>query len=407
VTKTEAIKWFLGQYTHPDLAALYDRECEVQVSVAEDGGDRVEGEFKGRQWSAWTDGLQTWKNFRIPLNANTDPQDNDGPMNFNLEAHAEGIGLTGWNWVRRVSRWVGFDFDAITGHAEGHASKLDDAALAEVQQKAQEIPWVTVRKSTGGRGIHLYVFLPDVPTANHTEHAALGRAVLGKMSAAVGFDFRARVDAAGGNMWFWHRKMRGTGGLELIKPGEVLKDIPPDWRDHLDVVGKRRTVPQVLQAEDKRSDRDRLFDELTGQQTAVTLEPEHQKLIDYLSEQRAAWSWHPDQSMLVCHTYWLKQAHKALGLKGPFETVSTGRNKTTDVNCFAFPLRGGAWVVRRYTPGVAEAATWGKDKGGWTRCFLNRVPGQHKPSKGHGDGGRPGFSFTIPLRTPNAPTGGH
>ena len=58
-----------------------------------------------------------------------------------------------------------------------------------------EIPWVTVRKSTGGNGIHLYVFLPDVPTANHTEHAALARAVLGQMSALVGFDFKAKVDA--------------------------------------------------------------------------------------------------------------------------------------------------------------------------------------------------------------------
>src|SRR5262245_13414325 len=206
VTKTEAVDWFLREYTHEDLAALYSPDMEVQVSVVQDGGERVEGEFKGRQWQAWTDGLHQWKNFRIPLNANTTPEDNDGPMNFSLVQHAEGIGLTGWDWRNRVSRWVGFDFDAIAGHAGGHASKLDDDELAEVQRKAAAIDWVSVRKSTGGRGIHLYVHLPAVPTANHTEHAALARAVLGKMSATVGFDFKAKVDACGGNMWVWHRK---------------------------------------------------------------------------------------------------------------------------------------------------------------------------------------------------------
>src|SRR5262249_28336620 len=113
VMKTEAIAYVLGRKAPPDLAALYSRDMEGQGSVGQEGGERVEGEYKGRQWQAWTDGLQTWKNFRIPLSANTSPQDNDGPMNFNLEAHAEGIGMTGWNWRERDSLWVAFDFDAI------------------------------------------------------------------------------------------------------------------------------------------------------------------------------------------------------------------------------------------------------------------------------------------------------
>ena len=239
-----------------------------------------------------------------------------------------------------------------------------------------EIPWVTVRKSTGGNGIHLYVFLPDVPTANHTEHAALARAVLGQMSALVGYDFRAKVDACGWILWVWHRKMRGTDGLALLKQGEPLLYIPPDWRDHVPVVtGKaRRTMPQILQVEDTRSDRDRLFDELTGQQLNVGLDAEHEKLIDFLRDNPSAWSWNQDHHMLVTHTYWLREAHKALGLKGTFETLSTGRTQSTDINCFAFPLRNGAWVVRRYGNGTAEAPTWSKDRQGYMRCFLNRDP---------------------------------
>jgi hypothetical protein len=394
VTKTEAVRNFLAAYTHPDLAALYTPAMEVQVSVAQDDGEKVQKEFKGRQFAAYTDGLSEWKSFRIPLNANSEPEDNNGPMNYDLERHAEGIGMTGWDWRNRVSRWVGFDFDAISGHAEAHRGKLTDAELAEVRDKAAGIPWVTVRHSTSGKGIHIYVVLPQIPTANHTEHAALARSVLGQMSALVGFDFKAKVDTCGGNMWVWHRKMRGTEGLVLIKQGEVLLDVPPDWRDNVEVVtGKRRrTTPQVLQIEDKRTDRDRLFDELTG--IEVPLDAEHNRLVDWLREKQAPCIWHQDRHMLVTHTYWLKEAHKALRLRGPFETISTGRNKSTDVNCFMFALRDGAWVVRRYTPGVAEAPTWGIDRGGYTRCLYNRVPAD--------GGGRDGFSFTLPLRTPSA-----
>ena len=196
-------------------------------------------------------------------------------------------------------------------------------------------------------------------------------------------------------MWCWHRKHAcGTDGLALIKQGEVLKEIP-DWRDRLPIVARRRTVPRLI-AEDPRSSQDRLFDVLTGDKTP--LDAEHNRLLDWLREQDAPASWNQDQHMLVTHTYWLKEAHKALRLKGPFETVSTGRNKTSDINCFAYPRQGGAWVVRRYTPGVAEAATWGKDTSGWTRCFLNRDPGLRAK-------GRPGYSFTLPLLAPTSPTG--
>ena len=243
VNKTEAVKYLLDNYTHADLARLYGPAMEVQVSVAQDGGEKVEQEFKGRQYAAWTDGRTEWKNFRIPLNANTEPQDNDGPLNFDLEAHVEGIGLTGWDFKNKVSKWCGYDFDSISGHAEGHRGKLSDQELAEVKKKAMEIPWVTVRKSTGGNGIHLYVFLPDVPTANHTEHAALARAVLGQMSALVSYDFRAKVDACGWILWVYHRKMRGTDGLSLLKQGEPLLYIPPDWRDHVPVVTGKPRAP--------------------------------------------------------------------------------------------------------------------------------------------------------------------
>lgn len=193
-TKSEAIKNFLTASTHADLANRYSLEMECQVNVAQDGGKRIDGDFRGRQWHGFTDDITTWKPIRIPYNAATDPSFDDSIMSFDLAAHAEGIGMTGWNWARRESLWVGFDFDAITGHSTTHKGKLTDKELQIVQSAACEIPWVSVRRSTSGNGLHLYVDLEPVETANHSEHAALARSIIGMMSGLVGFDFHSKVD---------------------------------------------------------------------------------------------------------------------------------------------------------------------------------------------------------------------
>lgn len=366
-TKSEAIQSFLAAKAQPDLAALYSIEMECQVNVAQDGGERIDGEFKGRKWHGWTDGLTTWKSFRIPYKAATQPEYTDKQIRYDLAAHAEGIGMTGWNWAKRVSRWVAYDFDAIVGHSEKHTAKLTNDQMLEVEQAATEIEWVTIRRSASGKGLHLYVFLDDVPTQNHNEHAALARAILGKMSALAGFDFNSKVDICGGNMWVWHRKSQGTGGLELVKQGEVLEEIPPNWRDHVKVVTRKRrkNLPQDISDPEN-------FEQLMGSQPRVPLDEDHKKLINFLKESDALWWWDQDHHMLVTHTFHLKEAHKELGFRGYFDTMSTGKDRGRDHNVFAYPMRRGVWAVRRYHPGVQEHASWEQDGAGWTRCYLNR-----------------------------------
>ena len=365
VTRSEAIANYLREFSKADLAALYHLGMECQVNVSQGDGKRVSGEYKGRQWHGWTDEVTTWKSFRIPYNANKDPEYSDVPLNFCLEQHAEGIGMTGWDWVKRASQWVAYDFDAIMGHSDEHLKKLSQQDLAEVQDVATKIPWVTVRKSTSGQGLHLYVFLDDVPTSNHHEHSALSRAILGKMSAITGYDFMSKVDVCGGNMWVWHKKMIGTNGLDLVKQGEVLKDIPMNWKDHVDVVSGRRTkVGSSIEN----------IDELAGQQSSVTLDAEHKALLENLQTSNASHWWDQDHCMLITHTYALKLAHEALGLRGIFTTMAEGKEHGTDHNCFLFPLNDGAWAVRRYSKGVNEADTWEQDSNGWTKCFLNKEP---------------------------------
>ncbi len=365
-TKTEAIKNYLVAVAHPDLAALYNFDMEVQVNVAQGAGIRVMEEGKRFYY---TDGVESWRHIRIPWKAATEPEFTDAPLIFNLATHAEAIGMTGWNWVKRRSCWVAFDFDDISSHAEG----LTDQELLEVQGAACKIPWITVRKSSGGRGLHLYVFLDNVPTANHTEHAALGRAILGKMSAETSFDFTIKVDACGGNIWVYHRKSKNTQGFDLIKQGITLTDIPINWRDHLDVIKRKRrkNLPQNID-ENNLS----LFEETTGQRPNVKLDDIHKKLFDFLKESNASWWWDSDHHMLVCHTYDLKKAHQELDFRGVFDTFATGKDKGADWNAYLFPLADprGAWVVRRFTPGVQEASCWEQDSSGWTRCYLNRDP---------------------------------
>lgn len=366
-TKSEAIKTFLTNVTHADLANQYCFDMECVVTVAQDCGDPITKEYRGHKWQGWTDGMQTWKPFWIPRQANTEPTYEDNKIGYDLAAHAEGIGMTGWNWKKRQTLWVAFDFDSITNHKKG----LTDEEMREIEELACAIPWVTVRRSTSGKGLHLYVYTVPVDTANHKEHSAFARAILGRISALTGFDFQAKIDTCGGNMWIWHRKMKGTNGLELIKQGLILTEIPDNWREHIRVVqGKvKRTVPVFIEGTDQED----LFDELTGQRPTVQLDEDHRKLIDYLKESNARWWWDQDHNMLVAHTFDLKEAYDSLCLKGLFETVATGRERGSDHNCFMFPLRGGGWVVRRFSLGTSEAPTWDTDSAGWTRCYYNRT----------------------------------
>jgi hypothetical protein len=222
---TQAIQNYLNarakEHNGPDLLARWTPFMETQVNVAAGLGEPVEGKR-----NTWSDGLEEWWNIRIPKHADTEPEFRDYEMKWPLDTHAEGIGCTGWDWSARRSRWVGFDFDSITGHAAGVG--VSDEELHRVSEAAQALPYVEVRRSTGGNGLHLYVYFDDsgIPTANHTEHAALGRAVLGMMSSETGFDFARQIDVCGGNMWIWHRKMNAENqGLKLLKPAEKVLSI--------------------------------------------------------------------------------------------------------------------------------------------------------------------------------------
>lgn len=362
MTKTEAIRQFLLSTGNHHLTSLYNPNMEVQVNVAKDDGERISEVYMGRRWNGWKKGDEVWKSFRIPWNADSEPQFEDRELKFSLAAHAEGIGMTGWDWVNRQSLWVGFDFDSIANHKSG----LSSEELDELRSAVSVIPWITLVKSTSGKGLHLYIhFDSPVPTSNHTEHAGLARSLLSVLTLETGFNFHSSVDVCGGILWCFHRKQEGTDGLSLLKEGTKfpVSKIPANWRDHISVTAKRTKKVKPVSKNSSQ------FEELVASMRFITLDEEHKRLLKFLSEKadRDFW-WDNDHNMLVCHTFDLAKAHKELGLKGIFYTNSTG---SSSQNCFAFPNPGGAWTVRRHGIGCKEHPSWVTDPSGWTRCVFN------------------------------------
>jgi len=151
VTDFLAAKLRKASLNGPDLLQRflkYGCDMEVQVNVAAGDGEPV-----ANKRSTYTDGLNHWFSYRITRNADSVPEFRDYKIDFPLDLHCEGIGSTGWDWKERRSRWVGFDFDSIVGHAAGVGVSKDQ--LDKVREAAQALPYVEARKSTGGAGLHL------------------------------------------------------------------------------------------------------------------------------------------------------------------------------------------------------------------------------------------------------------
>lgn len=381
-TVTEGFRRFLAAQRDMPGADLLERylrwgpeNLETQVNVAAGDGDPVEG-----RRNTWTDGMQTWFHIRIPKNAMAEPEWNDYELRWVPEQHAEAIGSTGWDWQALRSRWVGFDFDDITGHAKGVGVTEDE--LAKIREKAEALSYVEVRRSTGGKGLHLYVLFNDegVPTANHNEHAAVARCVLGMMTAEVGFDFSSAIDCCGGNMWIWRRDItRENQGLALLKAATKvlsISDLPSNWRDHIAVVTRRANKVKLQGVTDANADP---FEELTSARRIIPLDDTHKAIVEKLMETGFSTLWIQDHHLLQTHTKALEklmndaEARGKLGLVGHFQTNSEGKDPGTP-NCFLFPLNQGGWRVYRFSPGVTEAATWVQDGSGWTTCYYNRLP---------------------------------
>ncbi len=367
-----------GDLNNAELLARYNPNMELQINVSSEGGEPVEGKH-----NAWTDGEHEWWHIRIPKKAMTEePIWHDYELNWSLEQHAEAIGMTGWDWASKRSKWVAFDFDAITGHAAGVGVTKDE--LQNVQEAACAIPWVEVRLSTRGKGLHLYVYFCDptdpenigVPTKTHTHHQALAKTVLGMMSQHAGFDFSTAIDACGGNMWVWHRDAtKQNHGYTQVKAASSIlhpNDLPEYWEDNIEVVTRRRAKQRVRGIEAHDEDE---FDVLANSRSEVKLTPEHDEVINDLGDAGYSAIWHQDYRLLQTHTHGLKLIMQKNPGKynGFFDTLSEGGDPGKP-NCFGFPLPGRGWKFYRFGKDVREHESWERQDNGWVATFFDRKP---------------------------------
>ncbi len=366
--KRQALQKFLHSQPY-DLCKLYTPEMEIQVNVARDEGEPVHGIYAGKRWHGFQDGMQLWKSFRIPWNANSIPSYADREIKFDISQHAEAIGMTGWDWSALRSRWVGFDFDSLVGHKEG----LTDDELREIKDKLLQLDYANCYTSTSGLGLHIYIHLDlsiNIPT--HTHHAAVARSLLNKISAATGIELEAKVDCMGGNMWVWHRRAVYPISFKCIKTGTVLNEIPANWQDYMHQVSKGTVV---------RTDKNQKLDDIIAAKSKLNLEEDHLRLLEWFERKGGLWWWDDVKQMLVCHTSDLRRAHTDLSLVGFFNTLATGKDRGHDQNCFCFPIRRGGWIIRRHTRGVLEHISWHVDRSGWTTTYYNQLPNLRTASK--------------------------
>lgn len=361
----------LKPVNNPDILALYDPNMEAQVYVSSAGAEPVEGKRH-----TWTKDGSTFWHIRVPKNAMSEPYWQDYPLDWSLVHHAEAIGMTGWDWANRLSRWVAFDFDAITGHAPGVG--VTDEILQKIREAAIDIPWVQTRKSTRGGGLHMYVYFRNgIPTENHTVHQGLARCVLAMMSQEAGFNFASAIDACGGNMWVWHRDATASNeGFSIVNDNVELLDadqLPINWRDHIAVVTRKRTKIKVRGVPDSE---DNDFDTLASSRNIIPLDEHHKEIIQMLSEEAGCTTvWVPEYNLLQTHTCGfakLREDHpdKFVGF---YETNSPG-NDMGEPNCFAFPMPNGGWKTYRFGKGHREHDSWMQDGQGYTSCYFNCRP---------------------------------
>jgi len=366
VNKLQALRKFLRLAPCP-IAQMYTEEMEVQVNVAKDNGVPWQKNHRFGVSRGWEDPEtgEVWKAFRIPHKADTTPEYTDSPVGYDFGKHVESIGMTGWNWEKKRSQWIVFDFDSIVNHQAG----ITQREMEEIENACMGVPYLGVLRSTSGKGLHIYVFFDEggYPTENHLEHSALARSFLGLLGATLGMRLEASVDCVGSVMWVWARRTEGTNGLTWIKEPEEkfpVSKIPKNWRDHLSVVSRKKQ---------KVAPRDKGVSDVSSAMMACDLEADHKRILRWFSDKaNRVWWWDADNQMLVGHTKDFEECHRELALRGLYQTLATGDN--AEQNCFAFPLEGGRFVIRRFGQGAQEHQCWQPDTKGWTRVMFNEHP---------------------------------
>lgn len=347
MTRTrEAIDTFLRNRTDdsPFLVPRYSSDLETQVMTT------TEGE-PGDDPGTYTADGEVWGNKRWPYQAGTDPNYSDPQITFSPAARVERVGTTWWDYVQRRSVAVGIDIDSVEGHAEttttNEASDIDT-----IIKRLKSLDYVTIVRSTGGKGLHVYVFFDPahLPEAkNHHEHTIVARKTLELISQEINYPLKDHVDCVGSVFWIWSKSSpAGHPGFSVVKEGAYL--------DASRLGAINLPTPSV------RGGSNTDFEK-------VELDAEHRRVIEAISREPYYFNIRSDMNLIHTHTCAIRDAiEHGLTVRGTFVTNSRGDDPQT-ANCFMAPAAGGVFRVFRF--GQAQHEPQWEFKNGKNYCFLN------------------------------------
>ena len=393
-TVTQSIRILLDQWKtgfNDDLVELYAPTMEVQANVKtrllDRDVDKVYPEKKDGSKSKsfiYSDGLTEWWPLRARKNSDTEPWFKDYPMKWPVEEYVTDVGISGWDWVHRVSRLVGYDLDKlfeVIGD-DGHAKGLTAERIIAIDAILAPIPYVMNRRSTRGAGRHIWIPLDDILCENHTVHAALARAVMLKLARDTGIDFPEVVDCYGSIIFIAsNRATRENRGYECLQKAtaKLTEDDLPGWRNHVSVNKKRLKAKRARSADETESTtepkartEDDMFEELAASCPTFERDAEHKRIMLEVTERGWPADWNEDHGYYETHTYGAAEVHKSLGLLGIFKTNSLGTDKTR-ANAMFFPRPNGGFYCLRFQD-AAEDASWKMTSSGRSYCLYNVTP---------------------------------
>jgi len=328
--------------------------------------------------NTWTDGEQTWSHHRWPYKAGVSPQYRDKRLTYDPAAHVHRVGSTWWNWKTLRSVGVAFDIDMEGEHAAS-TTTVSETELDAIVERLKKLPYVTLIRSTGGSGIHVYVFFDPKrqPFAqNHNEHTQVALATLAKMSADADYDFSQHMDAKGLVFWFWSdTSQEGHRGFALVHEAtEAIgeSDIL-EYSEKIVPVSNRTRKVQGFDDEGNQTN----SDVVNNGYKVYPVEDEHKSILRELEAGSYTFIWNSEFNMAHTHTCALKELYdrrqkEGRPIKGIFETISQGTDKTKP-NCYITPRPDGVFQVKRFGNGVVEHASWTNHNNN-TWCFYNHTP---------------------------------
>lgn len=314
---------------------------------------------------------------RWPYDAMSDnPNYSDPPIKFIVENRAKAIGTTWWDWKNQCSVGLGYDFDSLLDHNEDVG--VDQSEIEKLDNI--DVPWLEVVRSTRGNGRHVYIWFqePYPITKNHNEHSALASAMIPLIARHTKLDIAQNVDCKGMVMWIWHRNATHENrGYELIKPATQIltaDHVPPNWKDHIEVVSGSRTKVRVQGWTPDGTTKGDELDEMTQANAKVRLDDTHFDILERLDQTGHTSLWVHDHHLWQGHTGGLKQVFDDLKdegkpLRGLFDTNSLDSDPGKP-NCFMRPKPDGAWDVYRFGDGITEHPLWSTN-GKWTHTTYN------------------------------------